>query len=81
MAEESEKKLSFETADDLTSFLMDLQGQIVNIQETVDKISPAEEAEATEETEETEETASDDEETEEPSEEELSEIDALLQNK
>ena len=78
MAEESEKKLSFETADDLTSFLMDLQGQIVNIQETVDKISPAEEAEATEETEET---ASDDEETEEPSEEELSEIDALLQNK
>lgn len=78
MAEESEKKLSFETADDLTSFLMDLQGQIVNIQETVDKISPAEEAEASEETEET---ASDDEDTEEPSEEELSEIDALLQNK
>ena len=78
MAEGTEEKLAFETADDLTSFLMDLQGQILNIQETVDKIKPVEETEATEETEESEETPATEE---EPSEEELSEIDALLQKK
>ena len=73
MAEGTEEKLSFETADELTSFLMDLQGQIVNIQEIVDKLAPAQEDEATEETEETPAE-------EEISEEELSEIDALLQS-
>lgn len=74
MAEEGTEKLSFGTADELTSFLMDLQGQIVNIQETVDKLAPAEEeapAEATEEEASTEEA---------PSEEEVNEIDALLQS-
>lgn len=74
MAEGTEEKLSFGTADELTSFLMDLQGQILNIQETVDKLAPAKEEEATEETENAP------AEEEEPSEEELSEIDALLQS-
>lgn len=74
MAEGTEGKLAFKTADELSSFLLDLQGQIVNIQETVDKIKPVEEEPATEETEETPAEA------EEVTEEELSEIDALLQS-
>lgn len=72
MGEGTESKPMFKTVDELTSFLLDLQGQVVNIQETVDKIKPAEEAPATEETEETPD--------DEVSEEELSEIDALLQS-
>lgn len=75
MAEEITDKLTFATADELTSFLMDLQGQIVNIQETVDKLAPAEEETPTEETEEGQEV-----ETEEPTEEEINEIDQLLQS-
>lgn len=75
MAEDT--KITFETAEELTNFLMDLQGQIVNIQEVVDKLSPVEEEEPTEETEDT----PAEEETEEVSEEELSEIDKLLQSK
>lgn len=75
MAEEEksteETKLSFKTADELTDFLLDLQGQIGNLQETVDKLSPVEEEKATEETEDSTE--------EEPSDEEISEIDKLLQ--
>ena len=71
-----EKSLSFETADDLTSFLLDLQGQIANLTETVDKIKPVEESE--EEKPEEEETKEDPVE-EEVSEEEISEIDKLLQ--
>ena len=69
-----EKELSFETADDLTNFLIDLQGQIANLTETVDKIKPVEEPaeEATEEPK--EETVE-----EEVTEEEISEIDKLLQ--
>ena len=75
MAEEKkenteESKLSFKTADDLSTFLMDLQGQIGNMQETIDKLSPVEE----EEEEGKEET------TEELSDEEVSEIDKLLQS-
>ena len=69
-----EKSLSFETADDLTSFLLDLQGQIANLTETVDKIKPVEDDPAEETTEE-----STEESTEEPTEEEISEIDKLLQ--
>lgn len=69
--EGTESKLSFKTADELTSFLMDLQGQMTNMQETIDKLSPVEEKaeETTEET--TEEELSDDE---------VSEIDQLLQS-
>ena len=70
-----EKSLSFETADDLTSFLLDLQGQIANLTETVDKIKPVEESEEEKPEEETKEEPVE----EEASEEEISEIDKLLQ--
>lgn len=69
MADETEKKLSFKNADELTTFLMDLQGQLINMQETVDKLSPVKE----EESDEGEPTS------EELTDEELSEIDRLLQ--
>lgn len=67
-----EKKLSFKTADELTTFLLDLQGQISNLTETVDKLSPV--------TETNEETDTPDEQTEQLSDEEISEIDQLLQS-
>lgn len=67
-----ETKLSFKTADELTKFLMDLQGQILNMQETIDKLSPVEEkAEGSEGVEGKEEELSD---------EEINEIDRLLQS-
>ena len=76
MAEESmkkegteETKLSFKTADELTKFLMDLQGQIANMQEIIDKLAPVEEK--------AEESA---EKEEELSDEEINEIDRLLQS-
>lgn len=76
MAEESmkkegteETKLSFKTADELTKFLMDLQGQIANMQEIIDKLAPVEEK--AEESAEKEEDLSD---------EEINEIDRLLQS-
>lgn len=76
MAEESmkkegneETKLSFKTADELTKFLMDLQGQIANMQEIIDKLAPVEEK--AEESEDKEEELSD---------EEINEIDRLLQS-
>lgn len=71
--ETKEEKLSFKTADDLSSFLMDLQGQIGNMQETIDKLSPVEEN-AEEGKEDKEES------TEEMSEDEINEIDQLLQS-
>ena len=70
-----EKALSFETADELTNFLIDLQGQIANLTETVDKIKPVEESEEEKPEEETKEEPVE----EEPTEEEISEIDKLLQ--
>ena len=70
-----EKALSFETADELTNFLIDLQGQIANLTETVDKIKPVEESEEEKPEEETKEEPVE----EEASEEEISEIDKLLQ--
>ena len=70
-----EKSLSFETADDLTDFLIDLQGQIANLTETVDKLKPVEESEEEKPEEETKEEPVE----EEPTEEEVSEIDKLLQ--
>lgn len=71
--EEQENKLSFKTADDLSNFLLDLQGQISNLTETVDKLSPVEESS---------EKGSDpaEEKTEELSDEEVNEIDQLLQS-
>ena len=75
-----EKSLSFETADDLTDFLIDLQGQIANLTETVDKIKPVEEpAEEEKPEEETKEETKEEPVEEEPTEEEISEIDKLLQ--
>lgn len=69
--ETKEEGLSFKTAEDLTKFLTDLQGQIVNMQETIDKLSPVKE--------EVEEVAEGQAE-EELSDEEISEIDMLLQS-
>ena len=71
-----EKALSFETADELTNFLIDLQGQIANLTETVDKIKPVEEPA---EEEKTEEETKEEPDEEEVNEEEISEIDKLLQ--
>ena len=60
------------TKEELFQVITDLQGQLANMQETIDKLSPVEEVaeEATEEVA---------EETEALSEEEVSEIDQLLQ--
>jgi len=69
--EEKDSKLSFKSADDLTTFLQDMQGQMENMQQTIDKLSPKEE----EQTETKEE-----EQTEEPTEKEINEIDQLLQS-
>ena len=73
MSEEKENKISFKTADDLSNFLLDMQGQIANMQETIDKLSPVEESseEGSDPTVETKEELSD---------EEVSEIDRLLQS-
>ena len=81
MAEEEKKeetqqtndKPSFKTVDELSNFLLDLQGQISNLTETVDKLSPVEESseEGSYPAEETKEELSD---------EEVSEIDRLLQS-
>ena len=60
--------MDINTKEDLVTFLTDLQGQMVNMQETIDKLSPVEEV--------AEETG---QETEELSDEEISEIDKLLQ--
>ena len=68
-----EKKLSFKTADELTTFLLDLQGQIANLTETVDKLSPVSETDP-------EPDPDPDPEPEQLSDEEISEIDQLLQS-
>ena len=60
------------TKEELFKVITDLQGQMVNMQETIDKLSPVEES-----TEEVAEEVA--EETEELSDEEVSEIDQLLQ--
>lgn len=70
---EEESKLSFKTADELSNFLMDLQGQIGNMQQTIDKLSPVEETPKEDEEGEEGKTP------EEPSQDEISEIDKLLQ--
>ena len=68
--ENKDEKLSFKTADELTTYLMDLQGQITNMQETIDKLSPKEEQQQEQQ----------EEQQEELSDEEISEIDKLLQS-
>lgn len=69
---ETNDKPSFKTVDELTNFLLDMQGQLANMQETVDKLKPVEET--------TEETTEEKEETPEKTEEEINEIDKLLQS-
>ena len=64
--------MEINTKEELVTLLTDLQGQLANMQETVDKLAPVEEV-AEEGAEET------GTETEELSEEEVSDIDKLLQ--
>ena len=71
--EEVETKLSFKTADELTNFLLDMQGQLANMQETIDKLSPVEESSE-------EGSDSSEEKKEDLTDEEVSEIDRLLQS-
>ena len=70
---ETNDKPSFKTVDELTNFLLDLQGQIGNMQETIDKLTPVEETTETPE-EKPEETP------EEKTDDEINEIDRLLQS-
>lgn len=70
---QKEEKLTFKNADELSAFLMDIQGQMSTMQETIDKLSPVEESAEVEGKEDTEEK-------EELSDDEVSEIDRLLQS-
>lgn len=69
--ETEQEKLSFKNADELSTFLMDLQGQIVNMQETIDKLSPVDEKGQDQEEQKEEKEMTD---------EEVNEIDQLLQS-
>lgn len=70
---------SFKNAKELTDFIMDMQGQIANMQETVDKLSPVEQnAEGGEG--ESGGGEGEGNEQEEMSEEEVNEIDQMLQS-
>lgn len=69
--ETEQEKLSFKNADELSTFLMDLQGQIVNMQETIDKLSPVDEKGQEQEEQKEEKEMTD---------EEVNEIDQLLQS-
>ena len=64
-------KMDINTKEDLLKVITDLQGQMSNMQETIDKLSPVEE-EATEE-------VAEEKEEDDLSDEEISEIDKLLQ--
>lgn len=69
--ETEQEKLSFKNADELSTFLMDLQGQIGNMQETIDKLSPAHEKGKEQEEQKEEKEMTD---------EEVNEVDRLLQS-
>ena len=69
--ETEQEKLSFKNADELSTFLMDLQGQIVNMQETIDKLSPVDEKGQEREEQKEEKEMTD---------EEVNEVDRLLQS-
>lgn len=66
--------MELKSKEDLEKLISDMQGQIENLTETVDKLSPVEE-----EGEEEEEKPGSDSTNEEPSEEDLDEIDKILQ--
>lgn len=67
---------SFKNAQELTDFIMDLKGQLDNVQQTVDKIQPADEKNENQSNEENEGQKDQDEMTEE----EVNEIDQMLQS-
>ena len=69
--ETKQGKLSFKNADELSTFLMDLQGQIGNMQETIDKLSPVDEKGKEQEEQKGEKEMTD---------EEVNEVDRLLQS-
>lgn len=71
--EENTGGLEIGSKDDLVKFLTDLQGQMNNLQETVDKVAPAKEEESEEQP------PGSEKEEQEPSEEQVNEIDAMLQ--
>ena len=64
--------MDINTKEDLLKVITDLQGQMANMQETIDKLSPVEE-------EATEEVVEEKQDEENLSDEEISEIDQLLQ--
>lgn len=64
--------MDINTKEDLLKVITDLQGQMANMQETIDKLSPVEE-------EASEEVVEEKQEEENLSDEEISEIDKLLQ--
>ena len=66
--------MEINSKEELVTLLADLQGQMVNMQETIDKLSPVEEK-----ADEPDEAGKEEGSEEEPSEEEVSEIDKLLQ--
>lgn len=76
--QEQENSLSFKTADELTKFLMDLQGQIANMQQTIDKLAPVDEN-GENDSEGSAEEDSEGESDKEMSDDEINEIDKLLQ--
>lgn len=79
MSEENTNKPSFKTAEELTNFLMDLQGQIATMQETMDKLNPVEENAEGSEGESSETGEGEGVKKEEMTDQEVSEIDQLLQ--
>ena len=64
--------MDINTKEDLLKVITDLQGQMSNMQETIDKLSPVEEEAA-------EEVVEEEKEEEKLSDEDISEIDKLLQ--
>lgn len=73
--EEKTGKPSFKTAEELTTFLTDMQGQMATMQQTIDKLSPVEQNAGGEQKDEKE-----GKEEKEPTKEEINEIDQLLQS-
>lgn len=67
--------MEINSKEELIKVIGDLQGQMGNIQETVDKLSPVEEK-----ADESDEGSQEEGSKEQPSEEEVSEIDKLLQD-
>ena len=76
--QEQENTVSFKTADELTKFLMDLQAQVANMQQIIDKLSPVDEN-GENDSEASAEGDSEGDSDKEMSDDEINEIDKLLQ--